>query len=50
MKVFEYFSSFDKSIVDLKVEEMKSSDDKRILKIDAGHKIEGPDEIKYIPF
>ena len=49
--VLKYFSSFDNSIVDLKTEVIKEEDDKGYnhLAIDTGHKIEGTDDIKYIP-
>lgn len=49
--VLKYLSSFDDSIVDLRVETIKEDDDKNNnhLSIDAGHRIEGSDKIRYIP-
>ena len=49
--ILRYFSSFDESIVDLRVEVVKDDADTkhRTLTIDAGHKVIGSDEISYIP-
>ena len=48
--VIRYFSAFDESIVDLRVKVVDNDDtEESRLTIDAGHKIEGSDEIVYIP-
>lgn len=49
-KVLKYFSAFDESIVELKVELIKNDEGvEDSLRIESGHKVDGSDEIKYIP-
>ncbi|MGN1189609.1 MAG: ATP/GTP-binding protein, partial [Candidatus Ornithospirochaeta sp.] len=47
--VVKYLSAFDDSIVDLRVEVIRNGDGKSHITIDAGHRIIGTDEIRYIP-
>ena len=49
--VVKYFSSFDESIVDLRVEVIKAEgdEDEDLVSIDAGHRMLGTETIKYIP-